>query len=504
MKKFFSTIAMILASVMIFAACNTADIIPSETDTDISADTTEVSDTQKSDNEATEENQENNDNGDADEKQPTESELTAVLPNYKESVKILAIGNSFSVDAMEHLAVILKDAGVKEIVLGNLYIGGCSLWKHWSHIGTTTADYTFYVNRGNGWTNTKNQMLDTGILYEDWDVITIQQVSQDSGKTDTLGRLQEVVDHVRATATNKDVKVLWHMTWAYQNDYVSESKFGYYNNDQMTMYNAITNLVSTKIKTNNTIDGFIPSGTAIQNLRSSYLGDKLTRDGYHLSMDTGRYTAALMWFKELTGADISDITAVPSSYPIISQHLPAIKEAVNNAYANKLSVTASTHTVDPNAPEEPDSTVNLTALTDADKAYLSGLGLDPAAYMVLNLELTMNAYYNSTSSSIPVASLVTTASNSRQYIATRVFTSETLPVGSVINIADGYKYRLEGWQTLTSVNSLKRLDPSSEDMILTADHYNNYKYIAFNVSKTAGGAMTEVDASALRIYVPVN
>ena len=38
------------------------------------------------------------------------------------SISILAIGNSFSVDAMEYLYGILNDIGYEDITLGNLYI----------------------------------------------------------------------------------------------------------------------------------------------------------------------------------------------------------------------------------------------------------------------------------------------------------------------------------------------------------------------------------------------
>ena len=45
----------------------------------------------------------------------------------------------------------------------------------------------------------------------------------------------------------------------------------------------------------------IPSGTAIQDLRATELCDSLdlTRDGYHLSLKAGRYTAACTWFQSL-------------------------------------------------------------------------------------------------------------------------------------------------------------------------------------------------------------
>lgn len=37
----------------------------------------------------------------------------------------------------------------------------------------------------------------------------------------------------------------------------------------------------------------IPTGTAIQNARTSFVGDHMNRDGYHLDLKIGRYTAAL-------------------------------------------------------------------------------------------------------------------------------------------------------------------------------------------------------------------
>src|SRR5690606_6650917 len=38
---------------------------------------------------------------------------------------------------------------------------------------------------------------------------------------------------------------------------------------------------------------------AIQNARTSYIGDNFTRDGYHLDLNIGRYTASCAWFEIL-------------------------------------------------------------------------------------------------------------------------------------------------------------------------------------------------------------
>ena len=108
------------------------------------------------------------------------------------------------------------------------------------------------------------------------------------------------------------------------------------------MYNAIVNAINSEILTNDRIDGVIPSGTTIQNLRTSYFGDTLTRDGYHLSYNYGRYAAALTWFAYITNEDISNISWIPSAYPEISEHLANIKAAVLNSIKTPYSVTSST------------------------------------------------------------------------------------------------------------------------------------------------------------------
>jgi hypothetical protein len=115
----------------------------------------------------------------------------------------------------------------------------------------------------------------------------------------------------------------------------------------------------------------------------------------------------------------------------------------------------------------------------------------------------MKAYYYSTSQKYPVAELIKNESNSKEFMATAIFTSETLPAGSVINIANGYKYRIEGWQSMNDYNSESRMDAAAIDFTWSSSIYDKYSYIAFNISRTSGGAVSDSDVMALRIYVPI-
>ncbi|MFA5687883.1 MAG: DUF4886 domain-containing protein [Kiritimatiellales bacterium] len=256
-------------------------------------------------------------------------------------LRILAIGNSFSVDAMQHLYQIATNAGFKQVVLGNLNIGGCSLERHWKSASEQLADYNYRKNSSSAWVDRKGSVIDDGLLDEDWDFISIQQVSGNSGLAETYNSdLDNLVEYINSKKTNPDAKIMWHMTWAYQSN-SKHQHFPRYNSDQRMMYQAIVTAVQEKIVPNKNINFVIPSGTAIQNMRTSYIGDTLTRDGFHLSLNLGRYIAGMTWLKTLTGVLIDDISWVPNADEVPPELLPVIKEAVNNAVKTPFSVTES-------------------------------------------------------------------------------------------------------------------------------------------------------------------
>ena len=62
-------------------------------------------------------------------------------------MKVLAIGNSFSNDAMRYLHGIAKADGV-DMKTVNLFIGGCPLSRHYANIHNDAADYDFEFNGG--------------------------------------------------------------------------------------------------------------------------------------------------------------------------------------------------------------------------------------------------------------------------------------------------------------------------------------------------------------------
>ena len=472
MKKITALFALLLAFVMVFAAC--APVATTEQPT------------------ATTDGGTTSGNTSGTTKGTTATTAPATPDPNKKTIKILSIGNSFSDDATQWLGYILMDMGY-DIELGNLYIGGCSIDTHWINATEKRTEkvYDYRTSQWGSWKSTK-QTLEYGIKAKEWDIITVQQVSQNSGMPETFGNLQNLLDFINENKKNPDAKVYWHMTWAYESD-STHSGFPNYNSDQMTMYNAIVNAAKEKILTNNAFTGVIPSGTAIQNLRTSYLGDHITRDGYHLSYDVGRYTAALTWAKLLTGESIDAVDYIPTEYPNIAKHLPAIKEAVNNAVEKPLEVTASTIT-----------THESMTMTQADKDFLTAQGKNPADYHLIDLDLMLNSFYNSSSNANRNSKLTGYKGDIlKYYYSTDMYGKNDLPIGTIIRIDAGYQYRPEAW-TATNVKTDPRPDNVTNNVVVVDDAWwGSYNYRAFNIAYVGGAtAVTEADYKAFQIYVP--
>ena len=281
---------------------------------------------------------------------PTEaapSETPSAAPyEPDDTLKILAVGNSFSEDALTYLYNIAKSGGVEKIVLGNVFIGGGTLRQHWEN-NENGVKCTYQKRNNKSTIDTYSRTLESCIKDEDWDIITLQQGSGSSGMPDTYEPyLTNLLDLIEKNATNPNVKLGWHMTWAYQQN-TTHNEFVNYNKDQMTMYNAIVGTVRQNVIPVEKFDFIIPSGTAVQNMRTSYVGDTLTRDTYHMSYVTGRYITGLMWYRIISGQSVDDIAYIPSpnrTDKLTAASIRAAKEAVNNAAATPFEVTPSSYT----------------------------------------------------------------------------------------------------------------------------------------------------------------
>lgn len=241
-------------------------------------------------------------------------------------MKLLSIGNSFSQDAQEWLHQIAVANGV-ELETTNLMIGGCSLATHWGHVVDKQAEY--YLEQ-NGKNMERMVTIEEGLALDKWDVVTVQQASHYSGQPQTyVPYITDLVAYVREKCPG--AKIYFHQTWAYEID-SDHGGFITYNLDQKEMFRRICDCTAMAQRL---VDASIlPSGSVVQYLREKTPefdykngGLSLNRDGFHLSWDYGRYTAAATWYKVLTGK-VPAVNAFPEWDAHLIEVIHAAIEAV--------------------------------------------------------------------------------------------------------------------------------------------------------------------------------
>ena len=190
----------------------------------------------------------------------------------------------------------------------------------------------------------------------------------------------------------------------------------------------------------------------------------------------------LTWILKIAGWSIDDVTFTPSSAEVPASYLPMIKEAVKNAVADPWEVTRST--------------------------YLSGPFYNDYGTMVeldIKTGATPFAYWQSDHSG-RFNRVVTEDGNSNQFVATRQFTKLEIPVGSVIELDEGYGYRPDAWVDPGERNANRPGTVSSSRVVVDESWWGDFTVRGFNVFKTGNPALSEEDAedilNHIHIYVP--
>lgn len=250
-------------------------------------------------------------------------------------LRILAIGNSFSMNAMRHLHQIASADGA-DITAVNLYIGGCSLERHMNNVRADAREYDYQKN---GVSTGEKKSIREGLLDGPWDYVTMQQVSSLSGVPESYyPYLTELSAYVRALAP--DAQQLIHETWAYEKD-STHAQFPLYGRDQARMYRCLSEAYRQACASIGA--PMIPAGDVIQALRTEVpyfrYGDggiSLNADGFHLTQDYGCFAAGATWYAFLTGSDIRKNTYSPSPVcdPAI---LAAIRETVYSVLGGRCA-----------------------------------------------------------------------------------------------------------------------------------------------------------------------
>ena len=214
------------------------------------------------------------------------------------TLRVLCIGNSFSLDGSTLLPQLLVDAGVstRKFQIYAAVYAGASL-EYWDNMRASDAPLPYIYNMGGSLFKLENKQwtLRTLLQNQPWDVVVIQQASPQSNKPNSyqpyISRLNE---YIHQECLNKQVRVAWQLTWSYPETATS----GPIDEEG---WREIAMIANQKCHDAG-ISTIIPSGTAIQNARTTSLGqdsNALTRDGLHLTLGVGRYIAAMSWYESI-------------------------------------------------------------------------------------------------------------------------------------------------------------------------------------------------------------
>jgi len=252
--------------------------------------------------------------------------------------KVLMIGNSFSICCLRHLPQVAADRGV-DLDLASLYIGGCSLKRHWENAEKDGAEhkgfrpYRFGRNRFGKFTESKMNVCEALRLAK-WDIVTVQQASHDSWKPETYHPYGDrLIAKIRELAPQ--AKIVVQETWSYT---PWDKRLKSWKLDQDGMYERLHAAYAGFARPYG-LD-VIPFGTAVQQWRRrlpvkyterSFGGDvvggrgqsdeddfKRTPDNtwvpnsdvFHLN-EKGEYFQALVWAVHLFGADLTELEYRP-------------------------------------------------------------------------------------------------------------------------------------------------------------------------------------------------
>ena len=267
-----------------------------------------------------------------------------------ETMKLLVIGSSFGNDCtLAYLFQLLQDAGVKNLTIGVVYHSGCNYEMHIDYGLQDQPAYKYYKSTTGSFKTTTECTLSGWLGHpKDFSPVPWQDL---------------LLAYVRRSHPNAYYG--YFVTWAPQQGLDNAAYREYYNADQMTMYNAVRETMQKFVVPEQRFKFIAPVGSAIQNARTSFLGDRFDRDkNQHLNKGIGRYIAAMTVCCALTGVDPDKLTYLPDvlvqeekDFTIEGLNMKApglleafgkiARESVKNAIKKPFEITQSVFTTAP-------------------------------------------------------------------------------------------------------------------------------------------------------------
>ncbi|MBR1920607.1 MAG: DUF4886 domain-containing protein [Kiritimatiellae bacterium] len=261
----------------------------------------------------------------------------------QKALKVLMIGNSFSICNLKQMPPVAEAMGCK-VDLVSLYIGGCSLERHWNNVVAASTNEAFRpykvtwryasladqskvpfaaaLGEGLDWQKNPERRgnIPAMLAGDTWDVVTIQQASHFSWDSSTYHPYGDnLVAKIRELAPQ--AKIVVQETWSYPPWDRRLKKFGF---DQVEMYARIHDAYASFAAKY----GFdvIPVGTAAEFVPARET--LFSRPDFHFNRD-GEYLQGLAFTATLFGADVRACPYRPAWMD--SKRAEEIKNAVMDA-----------------------------------------------------------------------------------------------------------------------------------------------------------------------------
>lgn len=254
--------------------------------------------------------------------------------HHDSSFKILAIGNSFTINASAHMPWLINTLNSDSICFATLTQSGCSLNMHWANHTELSLDYDLYYSNDGHWTRSEIKNIDMALVFFDWDVIVFQQASVLAGiyssykpAFDNLVRLFR--------ETNPSASIAWHYTWAYTAE-AKVADFKKYDRDPGKMYDAIMRVCD---RISEGLELSISSATLIKQMREAFPGveNGFSDDGIHITDNFAQYSLSSLWYETLiapvAGSSSLDLTSYPPS--VETEGMEKVKEIIESQILDK-------------------------------------------------------------------------------------------------------------------------------------------------------------------------
>ena len=241
----------------------------------------------------------------------------------KESLSLLIIGNSHSIDAFWLLWHAYKDQHPDtDLCVGILHYNGAAIDEHVNFLNTGESVIRYYKTTNGHWSIKYNVTAESVLTDRPWDVIMMQPAKEDLAH-ETLNREGR---YALAEAVNRYVKndheFVWHVSWPSPNDevffspdYIRQPPVGYkdkltrlYGFNPVTQFSLMTDMTQKWVLDDPLYSNAVCAGSAVMHALLTQGMEQLDlwRDYTHLS-DYGRLMVGYAITAQLTGEPIGEV-----------------------------------------------------------------------------------------------------------------------------------------------------------------------------------------------------